>query len=157
MKERNDIALEALPHRAPFRFVSSLTGLTPGVEASGVWTLSGSEWFFAGHFPGDAIIPGVLIAEALAQISGLVGFTSNQKGGGAVRLAQVDIKFHAAIRPPAQVLLHSRLARTMGPLRLFEVVARCREMGSDGRDGRDGEIIAAKGTLTLVGDKAEST
>ncbi|MGD9998087.1 MAG: 3-hydroxyacyl-ACP dehydratase FabZ family protein, partial [Ilumatobacteraceae bacterium] len=43
---------DLLPHRPPFLFVDEVLSLEPGVRAAGSWTLSGDEWFFAGHFPG---------------------------------------------------------------------------------------------------------
>ena len=59
---------ELVPHRAPFLLVSEITDLEPGVSASGIWRLSGSEEFFAGHFPGRPTLPGVLMVESLAQL-----------------------------------------------------------------------------------------
>src|SRR4051794_38166443 len=64
-------AIDRLPLRDPFRFVSRVTNLKPGESAEAVWALTGKEPFFGGHFPGNPIVPGVLIAEALAQAAGL--------------------------------------------------------------------------------------
>ena len=57
-----------IPHRPPFLLISALTSITPGHEASGIWTLTGAESFFPGHFPGRPTTPGVLMLEALAQV-----------------------------------------------------------------------------------------
>lgn len=62
---------DVLPHRPPFLFVSEVTGVEPGVSASGYWELSGEEAFFAGHFPGRPTLPGVLMVESLAQLGGI--------------------------------------------------------------------------------------
>ncbi len=59
---------EIIPHRPPFLFVDSLTALQPGLSATGLWHLTGSEDFFVGHFPGRPTLPGVLICEAIAQV-----------------------------------------------------------------------------------------
>ena len=115
--------LEHLPHGEPFRFVTRLVEVTPGVEGCGVWAVTGAEDFFRGHFPGEPIVPGVLIGEALAQLSGIVGLAGAP--GRAGRLVHVDVRFDASVRPPAEVVLRSKLVRTMGPLRQFEVVAEC--------------------------------
>jgi 3-hydroxyacyl-[acyl-carrier-protein] dehydratase len=125
--------LSRLPHREPFRFVSRLTELRPGEFGEGVWELSGGEPFFAGHFPGQPLVPGVLIAEALAQISGLVGPGNATHG----KLAHVDVRFDRPVSPPAKIVLQSRVTRAIGELEQFEVTALV-----------NGQVVA-RGMLTL--------
>lgn len=112
--------LQRLPHQPPFRFVSRVVSIREGQSGEGIWSISGSEGFFAGHFPGNPLVPGVLIAEALAQFSGLVGPDNGSRSG---MLAHVDIRFEQAVAPPAQITLKSTLVRTMGELQQFEVSA----------------------------------
>ncbi len=64
-------ATDYLPHRDPFLFVTELGVVEPGQSATGSWTLTGDEAFFAGHFPGRPTLPGVLMVEALAQLGGV--------------------------------------------------------------------------------------
>ena len=116
-------ALAALPHQSPFRFVSELVELEPGVRGVARWELKGDEAFFAGHFPGNALVPGVLIAEALAQVSGIV-FAAGQPGAKEGRLAGVDVRFRSPVAPPATIELESRLGKSHGDLHVFEVVAK---------------------------------
>lgn len=130
--ERTDL-LGRLPHRDPFRFVTRVTQLTDGESVEGVWTLSGSEPFFAGHFPGRPLVPGVLIAEALAQVSGLLGPENSSQG----KLVHVDVRFDQPLAPPAEITLRSRLLRTVGELQQFEVAAMT------------GSTSIARGMLTL--------
>jgi 3-hydroxyacyl-[acyl-carrier-protein] dehydratase len=125
--------LSRLPHGEPFRFVTRVLAVTDGESAEGVWSLTGGEPFFAGHFPGQPLVPGVLIAEALAQVSGLAAGV--RQGNG--RLAQVDVRFEQPVAPPAEIRLTSRLTRTMGGLRQFDVTAFV-----------DAAVVA-RGTVTL--------
>jgi 3-hydroxyacyl-[acyl-carrier-protein] dehydratase len=128
--------LARLPHREPFRFISALTTVHEGESAEGVWDISGMEPFFAGHFPGRPIVPGVLIAEALAQISGIAGSSPVLADEG--RLAQIDVRFEDSVIPPAQLALRAKLTRTMGNLQQFEVSAHA------------GSRCVARGSLTLA-------
>ncbi len=62
---------DVLPHRPPFLFVTAVTAVEPGHSAEGRWELTGSEPFFAGHFPARPTLPGVLMIEALAQMGAI--------------------------------------------------------------------------------------
>ena len=126
--------LAQLPHGKEFRFLSRVTEVRPGEMASGIWTLDGSESFFAAHFPGAPIVPGVLIVEALAQISGLAGAAGSGRDG---KLVHVDVRFERSIAPPAQIELNSKIASVLGSLQKCEVIARV------------GANVVAQGAITL--------
>ncbi|MGC2175863.1 MAG: 3-hydroxyacyl-ACP dehydratase FabZ [Acidimicrobiales bacterium] len=61
-----------LPHRPPFLLLDTLLAIEPGVRASALWTLTGDEWFFPGHFPGRPTTPGVLLIESIAQCGAVI-------------------------------------------------------------------------------------
>lgn len=126
-------ALAQLPHADPFRFVTNVTSVKPGESAEGAWLVKGSEDFFRGHFPGNPLVPGVLIAEALAQLSGIAGAAKSRSG----MLAHVDVKFEKPVAPPATIILRSRLVATMGALQKFDVSARVND------------AVVASGSITL--------
>ena len=65
-------ALRSLPHGPGFRFVDRVLSLTPGKSGVGEYQLRGDEPFLNGHFPGDPMMPGVLLVEAAAQLAGVV-------------------------------------------------------------------------------------
>ncbi|MGI9014417.1 MAG: phosphopantetheine-binding protein [Phycisphaerales bacterium] len=114
-------ALERLPHGPGFRFLTRIESLTPGVEARGIWQLRGDEAFFADHFPARPLVPGVLIAEALAQLAGIV--SAAKTSAQAALLVQVDLRFKHPVAPPVDLTLCSRCDHVLSGLHRHEVEA----------------------------------
>lgn len=94
-------AIQAIiPHRDPFLFVDEIVELEPGVRAHGRWTITGDEWFLQGHFPGNPIVPGVVMVEALAQTAAVCALThEDHKGKFGVFAGIDDVRFRRIVRP----------------------------------------------------------
>ena len=123
-----------LPHREPFIFVDEVREIVPGESAVCGKTFSPEEPFFRGHFPGDPLVPGVILTEALAQTAGLA---AGQPGRG-FRLAAIrGMKFPDAARPGEGIELRARKGAMVGGLWQFAVEARV------------GERIVAEGVVVL--------
>ena len=135
----NHDILACLPHGEPFRFVNELGAIDPGVTATGVWRVTGDEDFLRGHFPGRPIVPGVLIAEALAQLSGIVSLSGAPEDNPQGVLVHTDVRFRSMVEPPATITLHSRQRRVLGTIGQFEVRAEV-----DGRLVAEGRLAVAR-------------
>lgn len=120
MAPMDPIAL-GLPHRAPFLFVDAVSELCPGESAKAQKMFPAEEPFFAGHFPGDPLVPGVILAEALAQTAGLA---AGQPGRGFRLTAIKGMKFPGAACPGEVIDLEVKKIGGMGGLWQFEAVAR---------------------------------
>lgn len=80
MSKETDAALQSLPHGPSFRFVDEVVSLEPGREACGTYQIRGSEAFLSGHFPGNPMMPGVVLIEAIAQLGGIMIQTDPEIG-----------------------------------------------------------------------------
>jgi 3-hydroxyacyl-[acyl-carrier-protein] dehydratase len=105
------IEIEAiLPHRPPFLWVDRVESVEPGVRCVASKRIDPQAPFFAGHFPGDPILPGVFLVEAAAQTAGVMMGASGDTAGSAKRLAAINqFKFHKPVRPDAVVDIETRL------------------------------------------------
>lgn len=113
-----------LPHREPFIFLDAVQEIVPGESARCAKTFPPEEPFFRGHFPGDPLVPGVILAEALAQTAGVAA----GQPGRAFRLTAIKgMKFHGAVRPAETIDLRARKVATVGGLWQFDVEARVAE------------------------------
>jgi len=103
--------MEYLPHRYPFLLVDRVTDLAIDDFIVGYKNVSINEYFFTGHFPGRPIMPGVLIIEAMAQLSGILAFKSKNKrhsDGVLCYLAGTDkARFKRPVVPGDQLMMRS--------------------------------------------------
>jgi 3-hydroxyacyl-[acyl-carrier-protein] dehydratase len=97
----NAAEIEAvIPHRPPFRFVDEIVELEPGVRAVGRLRITGEEWFLQGHFPGNPIVPGVIMVEACAQVAAVCALTHPDHQGKFGVFAAIDeTRFTRIVRP----------------------------------------------------------
>lgn len=137
------IALASLPHGPEFRFLDRLTRLDPGQSGAGEYTVRGDELFLRGHFPGQPLMPGVLLIEAAAQLAGTVAQSDPQIAplAGLKLTALRGVKILGTARPGEIVQLEARVTGRLGNLVQAQATARV-----------NGQIIL-QAELTLSGDK----
>lgn len=92
-----------LPHRYPFLLVDRIIEIEPGVKAVGLKNVTYNEYFFQGHFPDYPIMPGVLIVEAMAQVSGILAFQSGAQGKIVYFMSIEKAKFRKPVVPGDQL------------------------------------------------------
>ena len=136
--------MEIIPHRQPFLLIDTIEELEVGKKAVGKKCVSYNEPFFAGHFPQEPVMPGVLIVEALAQV-GAVAILSlpENKGKTAYFGAINSAKFKGKVVPGDVLLLETEIIKSKGPT----------GVGSAKADV-DGKVVA-QAELTFALGKAE--
>jgi 3-hydroxyacyl-[acyl-carrier-protein] dehydratase len=145
MSSETDAALQSLPHGPSFRFVDALVSLDPGREARGIYRISGDEAFLSGHFPGNPMMPGVILIEAIAQLGGIMIQTDPEHAAMSdLRLTGVRAAKILGAAVPGDVLeIRVKLEGRLGGLAQVE--------GSI--SGPQGILATAK--ITLSGDPPE--
>ena len=124
-----------LPHRPPFIFIQAVDKLEPGLSAECSKTFQKNESFFAGHFPGNAIVPGVLLVEGMAQTAGIaVGRPEKVFLLAAIR----SMKFLRPVRPEEAITFKARKMGDVGGLVQCAVEARV------------GQLLVAEGQIILT-------
>ena len=116
---------EILPHRYPFLLVDRILELEPGKRAVGVRNVTANEPFFQGHFPLRAIMPGVLIIEAMAQVGGVMILSVEEHRGKLAYLGTVDgVKFRRPVVPGDTLTMETELLRIRGNMGRVRCTAR---------------------------------
>jgi 3-hydroxyacyl-[acyl-carrier-protein] dehydratase len=106
-----------IPHREPFLLVDEVTELRPGVRAVGRYLVKPDDWYLAGHFPGNPIMPGVLQVEALAQLGAVCGLAHPDFAGKLALFAGIDdVRFKRIVRPGDVLDLECQITRLRGPI-----------------------------------------
>ena len=97
---------QLLPHRYPFALVDKIIDFEPGVKAVGLKNVTFNEPFFAGHFPGHPLMPGVMIIEAMAQVGGIILTQLPEYTGGLFVFTGIDgVKFRHQVVPGDQLIM----------------------------------------------------
>ncbi len=127
-----------LPHRYPFSLVDRIIEYVPGKKATGLKNVTFNEPHFQGHFPGQPIMPGVLIVEALAQVGGVVLIDLLESDGGLFLFAGIDkVRFRRQVIPGDQLVMTLELL-WMKQHRFGKMQARAEV---DGQLATEGELM----------------
>lgn len=114
----NPSALSHLPHGPEFRFVDRLLSLEGGRRGAGEYLVRGDEDFLRGHFPGDPLMPGVILVEAGAQLAGVVAQSDpGQPFLHGLKLAAIrQAKLRGSARPGEVIRIEAEITARMGGL-----------------------------------------
>ncbi len=137
--------MDFLPHRYPFLLIDRVQDCAPGVSMTALKNVSFNEPYFQGHFPGQPIMPGVLILEAMAQTTGLLAFCSMNKEerNKIYMLVGIDkARFRGQVIPGDQLILNVTLGRTMRGIWMYKAKATV-----------DGGVVAEAELMCSAQDK----
>ena len=133
--------MEIIPHRQPFLLVDTIEELEPGRRAVGKKCVTYNEPYFAGHFPQEPIMPGVLIIEALAQVGAVISLSMPENKGKLAIFGGIDkARFRRKVVPGDVLTLEVELIRQKGPIAIAKAVASV-----DGKVAPSAELTVAIG------------
>lgn len=137
--------LDILPHRQPFMLVDTIEELEPGVKAVGKKCVTYNEPFFAGHFPGEPVMPGVLIIEALAQV-GAVAILSMPENKGKIAFfgGIKEARFKGKVLPGDVLKMETEIIKMKGPIGVGSAKAYV-----------DGKVVAQAELTFAIGAKED--
>lgn len=128
-----------IPQREPFLMIDEVEEYIPGESAVAYKNVSEDEYYFKGHFPGNPIMPGVLITEALAQTGAVAILSMEENKGKNALFGGIDkMKFKKMVVPGDVLKLEVKIIKKKGPVGVGEAIATV-----------DGKIVA-KGELTFA-------
>ena len=128
-----------IPQRDPFLMIDEVEEYVPGESAIAYKNVNEQEWYFKGHFPGNPIMPGVLIAESLAQTGAVAILSMDENKGKNALFGGIDkMKFKRKVVPGDRLKLEVKIIKRKGPIGVGEAIATVDEK------------IVAKGELTFA-------
>jgi len=120
--------LAILPHRYPFLLVDRMTEMEVGKRAVGIKNVTFNEPFFQGHWPGDPVMPGVLLVEHMLQVGGVLLLSQVANEGKKALIAGADrVRFKRRVVPGDQLVTEVEVLRCKGDI--GKISACCRVNG----------------------------
>jgi 3-hydroxyacyl-[acyl-carrier-protein] dehydratase len=130
---------QIIPHRYPMLLVDRMLEIEEGQRGVGIKNVTANEWFFEGHFPGNKVMPGVLIVEAMAQVAAVTLLKGSDSGGKTPMFAGIeDMRFRKPVVPGDQLRMEFTLEKLRGPVGKGHVKATV-----DGKVAAEGNIMFA--------------
>ena len=114
-----------IPHRYPFLLIDRVTEMEPGVRAVGYKNVTFNEYYFAGHFPEESVMPGVLIVESLAQLGAVAILSLEENKGKIAYFAGINkARFRKKVIPGDTLNLEIEIIKTKGTVGIGKAVAK---------------------------------